>query len=525
MKNVTTQKVQYIAKVKEVVKTAKLNQQLFFSLSNGSVNVSKSSLLFMLHAINYVAKDGRIYLTPFKIRQILNIQQKTYIRVVQELTDLQLLSEQDGFLYSHFHVLSGGDKKDATYIKNLAVFTSPLIKNLTKNQLRFFMYVASRGLINGVAKSVAVESLYSNKYHNGVNYIESYQDLVDILVTLVSKGLIEVIIKDKVYNENFVKEFEADFFDFCGYKHNLRKKRMSKIQKHVIGLRVNPSVTKEEYVVANESSRREIEYYADLNCFFHTHLRENTIPLFIDVQNKLFTRFGLIGVKMYRHALVTYFSVEKDNVIYHDLYADENTSKAVNTMVNFYLMKDIIGIIANAASLAPAENEIIEYFKNEVNLISLVDYFNTFSSDDHKILLDEALENVGVSIDMLTKKIKNDNPTENCWLHLQSKISNLYGTIKYPKSILSESFQKSVMRHWAKEGIFTRKELLNQAVKKLKSNIIFLPTSYVEHKPVVVSEITSGSTVNKSNVKTSDDIYKEKRSELAASGESIAFDY
>lgn len=61
------------------------------------------------------------------------------------------------------------------------------ITNIKKK--RFFLYVASFARM-GVPKLVSIESLYSNKYHNGVNYIESYLELADILFEFVKKVIL-----------------------------------------------------------------------------------------------------------------------------------------------------------------------------------------------------------------------------------------------------------------------------------------------------------------------------------------------
>lgn len=458
-------------------KTAKLSQKIMLKLANGSIDISRSALQFMLYTIKFVAKDGRIYTKMENVKEALNFQAKTLVRVIVELEELSLLTKEGDFYYSHFHVLSNGQKSDEMYVRNLKIFTSPTVLNLKKNELRFFLYVASRGLINKVAKLVAVESLYSNEYHKGVNYIDSYLELVSILDVLVSKELINVFIDDQIFNQSNATHFKATFHQYCGYKEDSRKKRMSKKSTHNIGLRVNPLLfDKKEDITENIASRSEIEYFAKENGFFHSHMRPNTIPTFIkNVQDVLFERFSLVGVELYRQALVTYFSTERDNVIYHDLYADANSSKAVNTMVDFFLLPSIIELIAAAASSATVEDRVVSYFKSKENLLALVDYFNEMASDNHRILLDEALEEVGVILTDLVETVEILNPTENSWLLLQAQTKNIYKTINYSQNVLSLQFQKRIVRQWAKEGLFTQKYLLNEAVEILKEKVIFLP--------------------------------------------------
>lgn len=510
-----TTKEQYMVSVKKNAssKTAKLSQKIMFKLANGSVDITKSAMQFMLYTINFVAKDGRIYTNMEKVKDALNFQTKTLVRVIAELEELSLLSKEDNFLYSHFHVLSNGQKSDETYVRNLKAFTSPAVLNLKKNELRFFLYVASRGLMNKVAKLVAVESLYSNEYHKGVNYIDSYLELVYILNTLVSKGLIDVFIDDQIYNRSNAEDFKMTFHDYCGYTENTRKKRMSKKETHNIGLRVSPLLLNKENIAENVASRSEIQYFAKENGFFYSHLRPETIPMFISVQNTLFERFNLIGVKLYRQALVDFFSTEGDNVIYYDLHANEFTSKAVNVMMDFFLVPEITKIIANASSETPTTDPIVSYFRSKENLLALVDYFNEKASDNHRILLDEVLEEVGIVLTDLIETVGQLNPTENSWLLLQAQTKKVYKTVNYSEKVLSTEFQKRIVRQWAKEGLFTQKQLLDAAVQSFKSKVVFLPKE--DYKDAVFE-------LKSSNVKATDtyissdkyETYKEKTDRL-----------
>lgn len=67
----------------------------------------------------------------------------------------------------------------------------------------------------GVPKAVSVEALYSNKYHSGVNYNESYKELTEILFEFVQKGLFVVYINGQRFDntsKDFLLKFMSDFF-------------------------------------------------------------------------------------------------------------------------------------------------------------------------------------------------------------------------------------------------------------------------------------------------------------------------
>lgn len=522
LSQVTINKANYIAKSKvstsrEGSDTAKLSQKILFPLTNGTTDISKNALNFMLYAINFVAKDGRIYTSFEQIKKDLHFQTKTLVRVLAELQELKLLSKQGDFYYSHFHVLAGKSKTDELYVRNLSVFTTPTVLNLKKNELRFLLYIASRGLINESFKRSAVETLYSNTTHKGVNYIDSYHTLADILNKLVSLNLIEVMVKGEVFNKNNVQSFLSIFHTYCGYKENSRKKRMSKNKEntHVIGFRINTDLFSKENIRPNESARKEIEFFADENCFFHSHMRSNTIPTFIkSVQDEVFNRFGIAGYQLYREALISYFEKEGDNVIYHDLYADEKSSKAVNTMVDFFLLPAIKDLIVTCATTTYTEDSKIAYFKQADILANLVDYYIEVGSDNHIILLEEALEAANVSLNELVKVIPITNPNENSWLLLQLKANYIYKTIRYKENVLSASCQKQIVREWAKNGLLSQKQKLNAAVDMLKKKVVFfnikdyteLNSTNVQTK--VAKSNTRTVTTNDPNNVSNPDYYK-----------------
>lgn len=471
-------------------KTAKLDRELFFKIANGTLDVSNSAINFMLFTIQFVAKDGRIYCKKEDIRSQLYIQNKTFNRVINELIQLNLLSEKEGFLYSHFHVLSNGDKKDPGYVRNIKALTSNEVLSLNKTKKRFFLYAASFASM-GTVKSVSVEALYSNKYYSGVNYIESYQELAENLFDLVNKGLLVVYINGKPYDNN-AKDFKNHFHDYCGYDSVKRKKRMSKFREHKIGLKLHDRLL--TTVAPNESSKAEFRYFADMYHIYHEVMRSETMPLFVDIQNKLFDLFGTVGVELYRHALTSYFSTEQENVLYHDLFSSETGTKAVNTMVDFYLIKNIQQIIINVLNNEQANTTVETYFKNDENLAKLVNYFIEISSDDHKVILEEQLEQKGIELKSLVKSVPQHNVLENHWLLLNEHISDIYCQFDVSAEQLSSAYQKKVIRQWASEGILARKEILKQAVLQLKNKVLFIPK-----RPRMV--IDTGVTQNTLNPK------------------------
>ena len=492
-------------------KTAKLDSELFFNIGNGKLDISSNAINFMLFTINHVAKDGRIYCKHDVIRQELILQHKTLNRVINELMELNLLSEKGGFLYSHFHVLSNGEKEDKGYVRNIKAFTSEEILSLNKTKKRFFLYVASFARM-GVPKKVSVEALYSNKYHSGVNYIESYQELAEILFDFVRKGLFVVFIDGKRF-DNKSADFEEEFHAYCGYDYVIGKKRMSMKREHQIGITLHESLVK--VINPNESSKAEFRYYADENHIYHEVMRSSTIPYFITVQNELFNSFEMAGLELYRNALISYFETERENVLYHDLYANEKETKAINTMVDFYLIKDIQKVILNVLTGTETTNfsSLENYFKNEECLAELVRYFIQKSSDDHKVVLEEQLDKYGIQLESLVSDAPQQNIFENSWSVLNQSVNDIFNQFDFDEEHFTFERKKHVVRQWAKEGILTRKEKLEKSVEQLKEKIVFVKM----RNKIVLSNTPkppSSSTTKKDSRETIGDAREKLRMQI-----------
>lgn len=165
---------------------------------------------------------------------------------------------------------------------------------------------------------------------------------------------------------------------------------MSKTKEHIIGLKIYDQLLAS--VIPNESSKAEFNYFAEKYHVYYQAIRAETIPLFIDVQNKLFDLFGTIGVALYRESLISYLAAEQENVLYHDLFTSETGTKAVNTIVDFYLIKNIEQIISNVLNKGQETLNLMEkYFDNEEDLAELVRYFIEISSDDYEVMLEKKL--------------------------------------------------------------------------------------------------------------------------------------
>lgn len=445
-------------------KTAKLDRELFLRIGKGELPITGNAINFMLHTINFAAKDGRIYRKPYQVKKQLNMQDKTFKRVIRELKLLSLLVEKEGFYYSRFHVLANEEKENEGYVGNIKALNSDDILSLNIKKKRFFLYVAS--FLNvGLPTSLAVGALYKNKYHSGINYIQSYRELSKILFEFVRKGYFDVFIHGKKYDKNST-DFEGVFHKHCGYDQGRGKQRMTK-RKNIIGIGVSKEIG--ENINSNQSDREEFFYYAEKNHIYHEILRAKTIRSFISVQNELFDKFGEVGVDLYRHAFATCFSIEQEMVLHYDFISDEKETKAVDVLMEFYLIKDVQEVIINVIS-GKKVNQATHYFTKADRLSELVLYFIQKSSDNQKILFDAELEVHGIRLSDLINTTTNDDKL-NPWSLLDNQISNIYERIDL-NSDTKLFNHKKIVREWAENGVLTREELIQQAVEEFKAKML-----------------------------------------------------
>lgn len=204
-------------------------------------------------------------------------------------------------------------------------------------------------------------------------------------------------------------------------------------------------------------------------------MRPETIPFFISIQNDLFDRFGSAGLELYRHALESYFSTEQENVLYHDLLAKEDETKATNTMVDFYLLKEVQHIIVKGLTEKTNLNDIESYFAKENHLSNLIQYFIEKSSDNHKILLDAELEKHDLTLDRAIDNVTNQNFIEESLSLLNRHVTDIYKQFNFDSesTSLSTIQQKEIIRNWAVDGILAVKDSLQQAVAELRKKVLF----------------------------------------------------
>ncbi|HHW36793.1 MAG TPA: hypothetical protein GXX18_06070 [Bacillales bacterium] len=447
---------------KNKAKTAKLNRDIFKSIGTGTLNLSPSCIHIMTNVAKYIdGIDGRIYVDMEQVRKDLFMQPETFKRAITELSENGLLLFANGYYYSRFHVLSNG--KDEFYQKMLTAYTSPEVLNLTKNQLRLFYYVATMGMV-GMWKAVNVENLYKNFLHDtryGIQYFDSYRDFAEALFELIKKGLVSVwLVNSKKYVEKNTPQFKEVFHTYCEHNTAGRKKRTSAKRMHKIALKINESIANE--VSDNCANEAEFDYFAEQYQIVHQFIKIETKRYFIGLKNKLTETLGATGLAIYRSALEAYFCSNEEKVLYHDFI-----NKAANYFKDFYLLEEvkkiIVGALASECGFKGALSSAVDYPVEKDSLDKLVSFFGDEASSNHLICLDAEIEKQGISW------LKVINKDKDFWRPLYDGIQEIYSI--YTTSIVTKAY----VRSFAKEGLLTQKEELEEVVNSLKKNLSFIP--------------------------------------------------
>lgn len=444
------------------IQSAKLNKILFSKFGEGTFNLTSGAIKLMTFVIPYVSLDGRILCDDLFMRYRFHFQIKTLNRIIEELKELQLISEKDGFLYSHFHTL---DCKDG--INTLAVFHTPSFIQLKKAQKRLFFYIYTKG---NPAVDFYVEHLYTNTYHTSeINYYKNFKEVSTDLIDLVEQGLIEVQIHDTWYNSNH-GDFGDKLREYCSFdKDYKRKKRMNKVEKHLLGFRISPTLLND--TIQNIALSYEMELLSDKHFVALKFVRKESVSQLIEFQTDLFNRFNQYGVMIYRESINQYFEDEGGDLPYFDRPKKTKVSKRFkNRYLIPYLTELIVAIFTETST---SSNKLLEFFSTPANLDALIAYFNEIAIVDYQFLLVESLEKHHVTLEDL-QKIVETLELQNSGI--ETLVKSINQVMKDFETLLPKTFpsvRKKLMHECALERILTNRKALTTFLKNTHLNAFF----------------------------------------------------
>jgi hypothetical protein len=425
------------------IHSAKLNRELLKDIARGNLDISKNAVNLIIHLTAYVDRDGRIHLEESSLRKSMVLDRGSFKNAMRELCEIaydgkKLVIKENGNYVSNFHVSTNGKE---SYLKYLPILTSPKFMNLTLNQTRLFLYIATLNVRNQYT-AVAIENLYKNKLHDlryGMNVYYSPQDMREDLFFLINNGFIFVYLPGQELHLTNANNYKKQFNDICGFKGD-RKKRTSKYYKenHVIGLKVNPDIQKVDATV-NDASNAELRLLCERYHMFHEDINKKTLNYITGKKNAMMEQFGKAGLSIYRTALENYFKEKHESIVYYDLLG-----KAANHFTDFYLLEEIKKVILAALKFelgSRGELAATGYSVSENNIPSLVKYFVANSSDEHKVLIDQDIQLIEKANDLMTGYVA-----------------------KQPWSDLADSIEATFVKHIDKAELFFMEECLKNGL-------------------------------------------------------------
>jgi hypothetical protein len=484
--------------------TAKPNRDLLRDFAKGNLNLSKRAIDLIIVLTKYVDHDGRIHIDKESVRKEMFCNRRTLNSILFELTnstykEMKLLTYENGYYISHFHVSSKGE---STYQKYLPVFSSAKIYNLTKNQSRLFYYIATLNVYNQDTK-VAIENLYKNTLHDlkyGMSVYDDYKSVAEDLFHLIELDLVSVRFpgEKSAFNANkSLSEFKAVFHRTCGYV-NEKKLRTSKYhkKKHVIGLRLNPDLYNEK-AISNTASESEIRLLAERFHMFHEDMKEDTFNFFINKKNLLMEQFGPAGLEIYRSSLEKYFKEKNENILYYDILG-----KAENHFTDFYLLEEVKKVILGSIQYALGNMASLSdtgYSIANVHIPSLVSFFVNHSSKEAKVLIDQDIQLI-----QKANELMSGDSTEPHWAVLQESIEAVYQNYmaKLSKQYRAEFINLNVIPSYAmiyeleqnsrkiivelaQQKLLSQQKDLEEETNKIKQVVSFISKKY---RPIIIDD-------------------------------------
>lgn len=469
------------------IHTAKLDRTLLRDFPMKQLNISQTALNLIFHLTPFVDRDGRIHLDKEVVRRKMYCDRRELHKALNELRETtyqgkKLITYENGYYVSHFHLPTNGDD---SYLKHIPFYNSADFQNLSKNQTRLFLYIATNNIRNQFTR-VAVENLYKNTLHDreyGLNIYDSYKDMTEDLFFLIDNGYISVRFQGhKKPIDNNATHYKSDFHRTFGFKNN-KKSRTSKYfkPKHNLDLKVNHILFNEE-AIKNEAGKAELRLLAERYHMCHEDMKAETFNFIIGRKKSLIEQFGIAGLEIYRTALQKYFKEKNESIIYYDL-----VGKAVNTFTDFYLLEEIKKVI-----LSTLENQLGGFVSTSLSnpiksahIPTLIKYFIANSSDEHKVLIDQDIKKIDNAYDLLSGLA-----AEEPWIYLAESIETTYAVheaklykmlrvegvkagIHQPFELLEAVNTKKLIASFAANAQLSKHKYLEEEANQLKQVVRF----------------------------------------------------
>ncbi|GGC87917.1 hypothetical protein GCM10007216_18330 [Thalassobacillus devorans] len=482
------------------IHTPKLNRELLRDFSLGELELSKTAINLIIRLTPYIDRDGHIHLDREAIRKQMFCENRSFEKALKELCETdykgkKLLICKDGHFISNFHLSTNGRE---SYLRNFPFLNTYKFLNLSTNQTRLFLYIATLNVHNDW-KRVAVENLYKNKLHDrkyGMPVYDDYKTMYKDLFHLSDEGLISLRLpEEKGKIDSRDPNYKKLFHEMCGFRNN-KKRRTSKYykSKHAIGLKVNEDIYNQP-AVSNQAGTEEIRLLSNRYHMFHEDLKEETFNFIIGQKNTMMELFSLSGLHIYRASLEKYFAEKHENIIYYNL-----KNKAANHFTDFYLLEEVKKVILGALKSDIGSRGAMAatgYPMSKTDIPMLVQFFIANSSDEHKVIIDQDIQKIEKAHELMTGL-----GAEEPWSDLQESIDVVYtkhipkiqgmfigncreNGVKDPASLLSKINHKELVVSLAKKSLLSKEKKNDEEAEKLKQIVLFFKKKQVPVSPKI----------------------------------------
>ena len=479
---------------------AKPRHELVSDFARGKLKISGSTMDLLMYVSPYVDIDGRVVIPLQKARRALKMQPKTLTLAIHQSLAKGLLYKKDGYFYSRFHVNVNKSVSKMVYLKLLQEYSSPSLLKYSLKLKRLFYYFASFTRV-GQNQKVTIENLYRNELHSnkyGISYFETFKELAKAMLTLIKNDQIQVtLIQDEVSNigtllTHDTPELEKTFYAFFGKDENSNERTSAiKSEKHKIKVRLTDRVINNELdVIASET---EFHQFADIHGICWEDIKMKTKNILFGYKSKLYNRFGITGLSIYRKSIQSYLKDNVESVLYHDL-----NEKTANYIMDFYILNEIKDIIIGAAHHPNVltghtkSSQILcnEYLINTTDIQEYLQYYMKNGSTNHLIQLHDLFDKENITYTAFYA-------SSPIWKKFDEDVLTVYSA-RYSEfeDVMNFSEWKSYVRELANRGLVASKKAFEDEIKQLKEEILYMSKyGYVRRR--YVAGLDFGTSVEK----------------------------
>ncbi|XKF86523.1 hypothetical protein LG289_17685 (plasmid) [Planococcus rifietoensis] len=466
---------------------ARISRSFVSSMSKNEISITPTAFSMMFAISPYVDVDREIKLHKYQIKQLLRISQSSFNHTLQVAKNAGIIEEKRGKLFSNVHTFEKSNK--LTFIPNYERLVDGNFPKLGRWATRLFSYVLSSRIENAPLR-VNIENLYDNTLHtaeNGLVYMKSAKNVVATLIECLKADVIELKIPSRDDNKKLVSinklnveehtallEEHVEIMNSSSLEGDSPSKKkvrtsMRKVENdtHILYIYLAKSVTAKTMNV--KASHTEIDNILKENAYESSFLKSNTVNGIIGIKNDLFKAANLVGLAIYKKSLIDYCKEKMPIIDVHD----SQEFALQDHLMNYYVLVSIRKILLKAAedisSASKAGMDLPNTFKTAfgsltfIEVKKLLEYYNTKSSINHKVVFEKELLDLGIN--------QNDLPSEETgWNPIFDETSHVHLSIlSHFEQGLTRPELRDIAFELAERTLLVQKEKYEKYLKDLAS--------------------------------------------------------